>query len=94
MRSAHIYAGPWNRRTANPVLVIGNTSDPATPLRGAVAMAHALARARLLTMEGYGHTALLNPSACVNRFEGRYFVNGALPPPRTTCAQDAARFGD
>ena len=34
VRSAHRYRGPWDRRTANPVLVIGNTFDPATPLRG------------------------------------------------------------
>lgn len=46
--AADRYAEPWNRRTANPVLVIGN--DPATPYRGAVAMARLLA-ARLLTVE-------------------------------------------
>jgi pimeloyl-ACP methyl ester carboxylesterase len=65
VRSAHRYRGPWDRRTATPVLVIGNTFDPATPLRGAVAMAQNLGRARLLTMDGYGHTALINPSSCV-----------------------------
>ena len=69
-----------DNRTANPVLVIGNTFDPATPLRGAVAMDRALARARLLTLDGYGHTALLNPSACVNRFESRYFITGPCRP--------------
>jgi len=94
VRSAHRYLGPWDRRTANPVLVIGNTFDPATPLRGAVAMAEKLGRARLLTMDGYGHTALLNPSACVNRYEGRYFLTGTLPPKGTSCAQDGAPFGD
>ena len=74
--------------------MIGNTFDPATPLRGAVAMSQKLGRARLLTMDGYGHTALLNASACVNRYEGRYFVSGVLPPKGTTCAQDAVPFGD
>ena len=94
MRSAHRYRGPWDRRTANPVLVIGNTFDPATPLRGAVAMTQDLGRARLLTMDGYGHTALLNTSSCINRYEGRYFVSGVLPPQATTCAQDEKPFGD
>ena len=74
--------------------MIGNTFDPATPLRGAVAMAQKLGRARLLTMDGYGHTALINPSACVNRYESRYFVSGVLPPKGSRCAQDAAPFGD
>jgi pimeloyl-ACP methyl ester carboxylesterase len=91
-QSAHRYSGPWNRRTANPVLVIGNTFDPATPLRGAMAMAHQLGRARLLIMNGYGHTALLNPSSCVNRYESRYFINGTLPPKRARCAQNRSPF--
>jgi len=26
------YTGPWNRRTASPILVIGNTGDPLTPV--------------------------------------------------------------
>jgi pimeloyl-ACP methyl ester carboxylesterase len=94
VRSAHRYTGPWDNRTANPVLVIGNTFDPATPLRGAVTMARQLGRARLLTVDGFGHTALINPSACVNRHEARYFVRGVLPRTGTRCAQDGAPFGN
>jgi TAP-like protein len=30
------YDGPWNHRTANPVLVVGNRFDPATPYHGMV----------------------------------------------------------
>jgi pimeloyl-ACP methyl ester carboxylesterase len=94
VRSAHPYRGSWDHRTANPVLVIGNTFDPATPHHGAVVMSQALARARLLTMDGYGHTALLNPSSCVNRYESRYFIHGVLPPKGARCAQNASPFGD
>jgi pimeloyl-ACP methyl ester carboxylesterase len=92
VRSAHRYTGRWDHRTAHPVLVIGNTFDPATPLRGAVAMSRALARARLLTLDGYGHTALLNRSVCVNRRVARYFVTGALPSRGARCAQDEKPF--
>ena len=76
------------------MLGIGNTFDPATPLRGAEAMVSALGRARLLTMSGYGHTALLDPSSCVNRYASDYFINGTLPPEGTRCAQNGAPFGD
>jgi pimeloyl-ACP methyl ester carboxylesterase len=93
VRSAHPYRGPWDHRTANPVLVIGNTFDPATPYGGAVAMSQALARARLLTMDGYGHTALLNPSSCVNRDESRYFIDLLLPSRGARCAQNESPFG-
>jgi pimeloyl-ACP methyl ester carboxylesterase len=86
------YFGPWNRRTANRVLVVGNTYDPSTPYQDSVKMANELARARLLTVDGFGHTALLNPSRCVMGFESDYFVHGALPPTGTMCHQDRRPF--
>ncbi|TCO59418.1 alpha/beta hydrolase [Actinocrispum wychmicini] len=90
--SADRYTGPWNRPTAAPILVIGNTVDPATPYKDSVAMAHDLANARLLTVHGYGHSALINHSSCVDRIEDAYFVTGALPAPGTVCQQDQAPF--
>ncbi|MGW1884552.1 alpha/beta hydrolase [Streptomyces sp. NPDC001970] len=90
--AANRYRGPWNKPTAHPVLVVGTTYDPATPYRDAQAMARELANARLLTNNGYGHTALLNPSSCVNDHESRYFIDGTLPPAGTTCQQDTPPF--
>jgi pimeloyl-ACP methyl ester carboxylesterase len=89
--SADRYAGPWNHPTA-PILVVGNTVDSATPYANAVAMSHDLANARLLTVNGYGHSALTNPSSCVDAIEDAYFVTGALPPPGTVCQQDQSPF--
>ncbi|MFC9889382.1 alpha/beta fold hydrolase [Streptomyces pilosus] len=89
----HRYRGPWDRPTAHPVLVVGTTHDPSTPFTGAQAMAEQLAGARLLTHRGHGHTALLNPSRCVQAYESRYLVDGTLPPPGTTCEQDTPPFG-
>ncbi|MFI9612811.1 alpha/beta hydrolase [Streptomyces sp. NPDC052023] len=86
------YRGPWNKRTAHPVLVVGTTHDPATPYSGSQAMARELADARLLTHEGYGHTALVNPSSCVQAHESRYLVDGTLPPEGTKCRQDRPPF--
>jgi pimeloyl-ACP methyl ester carboxylesterase len=86
------YTGPWNRPTAAPILVVGNTFDPATPYRDSVAMSHDLADARLLTVHGYGHTAFVNHSSCVDAVEGDYFASGALPAPGTVCQQDQAPF--
>lgn len=86
------YSGPWNRPTARPILLVGNKVDPATPYRDAVAMSHDLADARLVTVDGYGHSALANRSSCVNAIESAYFVTGALPPAGTVCRQDQAPF--
>jgi hypothetical protein len=55
------YQGPWVRPTP-PIFVIGNTMDPSTPYSGSVTMARQLANARLLTVQGHGHTEFLNPS--------------------------------
>lgn len=86
------YFGPWNRRTAHPILLIGNTFDPSTPYEGSVAMARLLGRARLLTVDGFGHTTLLNPSDCANRHESAYLIEGKLPPKGTICRQNEAPF--
>jgi pimeloyl-ACP methyl ester carboxylesterase len=86
------YSGPWNRPTASTILVLGNTGDPILPYRDSVAMSRDLARARLLTVDGYGHTEAGNPSACATNYEVRYLLTGALPPPRTVCKENAAPF--
>ncbi|WP_203186881.1 alpha/beta hydrolase [Streptomyces pratensis] len=86
------WTGPWDTPTANPVLVVGTTYDPSTAYPNSRAMTEALADARLLTNEGYGHTALLNPSSCVQEHESRYFIDGILPPAGTTCRQDTLPF--
>ncbi|MEU9472407.1 alpha/beta fold hydrolase [Streptomyces avermitilis] len=90
--AANRYTGPWDHPTAHPVLVVGTTYDPATPYPDAQAMAKELANARLLTHNGYGHTALTNPSSCVKEYESRYFVDGTLPPAGATCQQDTPPF--
>ncbi len=80
--AADRYAGPWNRRTAHRVLVVGNTYDPSTPYRAAVALSRQLGRGRLLTVDGYGHWAV---SRCANRRITRYLINLQLPAPGTRC---------
>jgi pimeloyl-ACP methyl ester carboxylesterase len=86
------YTGPWNRRTASTILVMSLTGDPATPYQDAIAMTRDLARAQLLTVAGWGHTELANPSNCAIRYEVSYLTTGALPPDGTVCAQNVAPF--
>jgi pimeloyl-ACP methyl ester carboxylesterase len=90
--AADRYTGPWDRRTANPVLVLNTTLDPSTPYEGAVAMSQQLARARLLTVDGYGHGAQGYPSACVTHYINRYLIRTKLPPDGTRCGQDQQPF--
>ena len=86
------YSGPWNRPTPSTILLLGNTGDPFLPYQDSVAMSRDLARARLLTVDGYGHTEASNPSTCATNYETRYLLTGALPPPRTVCKENATPF--
>ena len=73
-----------NRTTANPVLVVGNLFDPATPYHGAVTVDRLLPRSRLLTLAGWGHTSLF-ASACIDAHVNRYLLTSRVPP-RARCA--------
>ncbi|MBV8931094.1 MAG: alpha/beta fold hydrolase [Kutzneria sp.] len=85
------YTGPWNRITPNPILVVGNSYDPATPYRNSVAVSRELGNARLLTLRGWGHEAR-GRSSCVDGHETQYMLTGTPPPAGTTCAPDTAPF--
>jgi pimeloyl-ACP methyl ester carboxylesterase len=86
------YTGPWDRPTASPILLIGITHDAALPYRDDLAMAHDLARARLLTVRGYGHSEISNPSTCATNYELSYLQTGALPKAGTVCQQNGTPF--
>lgn len=84
------YAGPWNRRTAQPILVVNPTFDPATRYEFAVQMTRRLGNARLLTLDGFGHTS--DHSVCVDAWYARYLLHGEVPPVGSRCAQDRPPF--
>ncbi|TMC01605.1 MAG: alpha/beta hydrolase [Chloroflexi bacterium] len=92
-RDAGRFDGPWNRHTARPILLVGTTTDPTTPYHDAVSTSHELADARLLTLDGSGHTAFLQGSTCIDRAESAYLISGTLPDRGTTCTPDAPPFG-
>ena len=84
------YFGPFGGPTANPILVVGNTYDPATPIHGARKVASLFEKSRLLTYDGWGHGALGN--SCVTAAFDRYYATSALPAVGATCTMDAPLF--
>lgn len=72
---------------AAPVLVIGNTGDPATPYAGAKAMAEELGEGVgvEMTYKGEGHGAYNSGSACVQKAVGGYLLDGKVPADGTVC---------
>ncbi|MFJ2835063.1 alpha/beta hydrolase [Nocardia sp. NPDC087230] len=91
-RDVDRYTGPWNRDTAAPILVLNSRYDPATPLRGAVAGAAQLAHARVVVIEGAGHSSMYVPSTCAEHVKRDYLFTGQLPPADLRCGIDRSPF--
>jgi pimeloyl-ACP methyl ester carboxylesterase len=72
---------------APPIVVVGTTGDPASPYKGAQAMAKQLDSGVLLTHEGVGHGAYFY-SRCINDAANAYLVNLTVPSKGTTCQSD------
>ena len=71
---------------ASPLLFIGNTADPVTPVRNAVRMAKAHEGSVVLTQDMPGHCAgSSNPSVCTFGVVKSFFGNGTLPEPGLVC---------
>jgi pimeloyl-ACP methyl ester carboxylesterase len=85
------YMGPFDRRTANPVLVIGNLWDPATRYQGAQIVHSLLPNSALLTVHGWGHTSLFL-SRCADRVSVAYLTDLRMPKPGKVCSQDDVPF--
>ncbi|QIJ64625.1 alpha/beta fold hydrolase [Streptomyces sp. JB150] len=73
---------------AAPILVIGNTGDPATPYEGARRMVRALGEGVgvELTYRGQGHGAYDSKNRCVQDAVHGYLLDGKLPKAGTVCS--------
>ncbi|HTV17522.1 MAG TPA: alpha/beta fold hydrolase [Polyangiaceae bacterium] len=89
IRSTGVFHGPFAASADAPaILVVGNTFDPATPYSGAQAMVEQLGNARLLTMQGDGHTAYGGDSSCIDARVDAYLIDGTLPEAGAECEQE------
>jgi pimeloyl-ACP methyl ester carboxylesterase len=69
---------------AAPILVVGNSGDPVTPLPGAVDMARDLESGVLLTWQGQGHTSYPK-TPCVTTAVDSYLIDLTAPQDGLTC---------
>ncbi|KAK2459323.1 hypothetical protein APHAL10511_008678 [Amanita phalloides] len=83
--SIDIFRGPFVGNTSHPMLLIGNTADPVTPLIGAKKMAEGFPGSVVLTQDSVGHTSISGPSPCTMKYVRAYFENGTLPDVGTVC---------
>jgi pimeloyl-ACP methyl ester carboxylesterase len=73
---------------AAPILVVGNTGDPATPYEGARRMADELGEGVgvMLTWKGEGHGAYGSGSDCVDSAVNAYLLAGTTPKDGRVCS--------
>lgn len=83
------------RKGGAPILLIGNTADPVTPLIGARAMAKEFPKggAYVAVQQGEGHCSIASPSLCMMNIVGTYFAKGTVPKTEEAfCAQQYVPF--
>ncbi|KZT32331.1 hypothetical protein SISSUDRAFT_552490 [Sistotremastrum suecicum HHB10207 ss-3] len=85
IRPAERYSGPFVGNTSFPLLFIGNTADPVTPLWAANKMSKGFKDAALLTQNSPGHCSLSSTSLCTAQHVRAYFRDGKLPSNGTVC---------
>ncbi|KAK4229222.1 Alpha/Beta hydrolase protein [Podospora fimiseda] len=88
-KPAEVYRGDLNHKLKNPVLLIAETYDPATPLRNGRRLLDEMgSNARLIVHHGYGHSSR-DTSKCTDSLAKAYIVNGTLPDEaETDCYAD------
>ena len=91
-RDADRYVGPWHVRAAHPALILNTRFDPAADHSNAIHMTELLAGSRLVTVEGWGHTARDTNSACADAILERYLLDQTLPRPDTHCQPGIVPF--
>jgi hypothetical protein len=84
-------AGPWDLSVKTPVLVFGTRHDPATPYDATRPFADMFPDARMVTLNGWGHTTLLQ-SACADAMVTSYLVGLKSPVDGAVCQPDRQPF--
>ena len=72
-----------------PIVVIGTTYDPATPLKWAKSLTKQLGDAVFIQFNGDGHTAYFSGSSCMDNIVEDFYFNGTQPTANTVCQPDS-----
>ena len=86
-RPAEVFRGNLSQPLRNPVLLIAETYDPATPLRNGKRLAQEMgpSNARLVVHRGYGHGSQSHPSNYTDAIAKAYILHGRVPELETNC---------
>ena len=67
-----------------PIVVIGSTNDPVTPLASSQSMSAALQNSRFISVNSSRHTSYLK-NDCATQLVDAFLIKGTLPPSNSQC---------
>jgi len=88
------FTGSFKKNTSYPLLLIGNTADPVTPLWNAHKMSKGFNGSVVLTQNSPGHCSSSATSLCTTKAVRAYFRDGTLPNEGTVCEVESSIFDD
>ena len=72
---------------AAPIIVVGTKYDPATPYKWAQDLTKVFTNAKLLTLNGDGHTGHNQGNECIDSVVDSFFLTGKIAPEPLICAK-------
>ena len=67
-----------------PIVVVGSTNDPVTPLASSQSMSAALQNSRFISVNSSRHTSYLK-NVCATQLVDAFLIEGTLPPSNSQC---------
>ncbi|EJC98089.1 alpha/beta-hydrolase [Fomitiporia mediterranea MF3/22] len=94
LRSKERFNGSFEQTTSHPLLLIGNTADPVTPVWNAHKVSKWFKDSVVLTQDSPGHCSIAAASLCTIKAVQDYFIDGTLPEEGKVCDVQSSIFGE
>jgi hypothetical protein len=72
-------------KTANPIVIIGTTGDPATPYAWAQGLHKILTNSVLISLKGESHTGQGQGNTCIDNQVDALYLRGEIPKEKVFC---------